>query len=57
MEARKLSPESQLRAPTAKEVNWIEASLKLLIRHAGQYAADPQREWSQLTMADLPKLD
>lgn len=53
-EARKLGPQSQLRAPTAQEVKWIEAALRLLIRRAGQYAADPQRAWPQLTMADLP---
>ena len=56
VEARKLSPQSQLRAPAAQEVRWMEAALRLLIRRAGQYAADPQREWPQLTMADLPEL-
>ncbi len=56
IEARKLGPQSQLRAPTDQEVRWIEAALRLLIRRAGQYAADPQRDWRQLTMADLPKL-
>jgi hypothetical protein len=55
-EARKFGPQSQLRAPTAQEVTWIEAALRLLIRRAGQYAADPQRDWPQLTMADLPEL-
>jgi hypothetical protein len=56
VEARKLSSQSQLRAPTAQEVKWIEAALRLLIRRVGQYAADPQRAWPQLTMADLPDL-
>lgn len=56
VEARKLGPQSQLRAPNAQEVKWIEAALRLLIRRAGQYAADPQRDWPQLTMADLPEL-
>jgi hypothetical protein len=55
-EARKLSPQSQLRAPTAQEIKWMEAALRLLIRRTGQYAADPQRDWPQLTMADLPEL-
>lgn len=56
VEARKLSPQSKLRTPTAQEVKWMEAALRLLIRRAGQYAADPQRDWPQLTMADLPEL-
>jgi len=55
-EVRKLTSESQLRAPTAQEAQWIEAALRLLIRRAGQYAADPQREWPHLTMKDLPEL-
>lgn len=55
-EARKLGPQSQLRDPTVQEVKWIEAALRLLIRRAGQYAADPQRAWPQLTMADAPAL-
>jgi len=56
VEARKLTPQSQLRAPTAQEVKWIEAALRLLIRRAGQYAANPQGNWPQLTIADLPDL-
>ena len=56
IEARKLGPQSEPRAPTAQEVKWIEAALKLLIRRAGQYAADSQRDWPPLTMADLPEL-
>jgi len=56
VEARKLTPQSQLRLPTAQETKWMEAVLRLLIRRAGQYAADPQKEWPQLTMADLPEL-
>jgi hypothetical protein len=56
VEARKLTPQSQLRAPTVQEITWIEAALRLLIRRAGQYAADPQRKWPQLTMSDLPEL-
>jgi hypothetical protein len=55
-EARKLGPQSRLRAPTAQEVKWMEAALRLLIRRVGQYAADPQRAWPQQTMANLPDL-
>jgi hypothetical protein len=55
-EARKLGPQIRLRAPTAQEVKWMEAALRLLIRRLGQYAADPQRAWPQLTMANLPDL-
>jgi hypothetical protein len=56
VEARKLAPQSQLRAPTAEEVKWIEGALRNLIRRVGQYAADSQRDWPQLTMEDLPDL-
>ena len=56
VETRKLTPQSQLRDPTPEEVKWIEATLRMLIRRAGQYAADPERDWPQLTMADLPEL-
>jgi hypothetical protein len=55
-EARKLNPQSQLRDPTAQEAQWIEVAPRLLIRRAGRYAADPQRERPQLTMKDLPDL-
>jgi hypothetical protein len=55
-EARKLGPQSQLRAPTAQEVKWIEAALRFLIRQVGRYAADPMRAWPHLTMANLPEL-
>lgn len=56
VESRKITPESALRAPTAEEVKWMEAALRMLIRRVGQYAADPQRPWPQLTMSDLPQL-
>lgn len=58
VEARKVTPQGQLRAPTDQEVKWIpEGALRCLIRRVGQYAAGPQRDWPQLTMADLPDLD
>ncbi len=56
VEARKLTQQSQLRAPTPQEAKWMESALRLVIRRTGQYAADPQKEWPQLTMADLPEL-
>jgi hypothetical protein len=43
VEARKLTPQSELRPPTDKEVTWIEAALRLIIRRAGEYAADPHK--------------
>jgi len=55
IEACKLSPQSQLRAPTPQEAKWMEGALRLLIRRAGQCAADPYSDWPQLTMADLPE--
>jgi hypothetical protein len=54
--ARKLDWQSELRPPTAEEVAWIEEAIKKLIRRAGEYAADPQKQWPQITMADLPVL-
>ena len=43
VEARKLTPQSELRPPTDQEVTWIEAALKLIICQAGEHAADPQK--------------
>lgn len=54
--ARKLTPQSELRPPDPQEVTWIKAALKRIIRRAGEYTADPQKAWSQITMSDLPAL-
>lgn len=54
--ARKLSQQSKFRPPNPQEVAWMEATLRRIIRRAGEYAADPQKQWSQITMADLPTL-
>lgn len=56
VESRKITPQSALRTPTDEEIKWIEEALRLIIRRVGQHAADPQRQWPQLTLADLPKL-
>lgn len=54
--ARKLTPQSELRPPNPQEIAWIEAALKRIIRRAGEYTADPQGAWPQVTMTDLPPL-
>ncbi len=54
--ARKLSSQSELRPPNPQEIAWTEATLRRIIRRAGEYAADPQKQWSQITMSDLPRL-
>ena len=56
VEARKLTPQSELRPPTEKEVTWIESALKLIIRRTGEYAADPHKAWRQAKMTHLPTL-
>ena len=38
------------------EVAWIEAVVRLLIQRAGEWAADRQTKWAQITMEDLPNL-
>jgi hypothetical protein len=46
------------RSLTPQEVKWLEEVVKKLIRRAGEYAADPQKQWRQITLADpdLPQL-
>ena len=56
VEVRKLTSESKLCSPTPEETKWIEEVLKRLIRRAGEYAADPQKQWPQITLAVLPPL-
>jgi hypothetical protein len=41
---------------TATEAAWLEAAIKLMIRRAGEIAANPTGQHQQITMADLPKL-
>jgi hypothetical protein len=54
--ARKLSEQSELRPPDPQEVAWIEAALRRVIRRVGEYVADPQEAWPQVSMSDLPAL-
>jgi hypothetical protein len=39
-----------------REKEWVEDAVRLLIYRAGQYAADPDREWPKITMKHLPQL-
>jgi hypothetical protein len=49
-EARKKKrSESQGRDPTPKERLWLEATVRILIKRAGEYAADPKRAWPEIT--------
>jgi hypothetical protein len=41
---------------TDREKEWVEDAVKLLIYRAGQYASDPDGEWPEITMKDLPQL-
>jgi hypothetical protein len=54
--ARKVERKSRHRAPTAQEVAWIEAVIKMIIRRVGEYAADSTAPWPTLSMRDLPPL-
>jgi hypothetical protein len=55
-EARKLDKLSKNRAPTTAEKLWIETTVRILIRRAGEVAHDAQRSQPQITMDDLPDL-
>jgi hypothetical protein len=52
--ARKLSRQSNHRALTAAETNWIESAVTTIIRRAGE--ADPQKSLPTIFMKDLPSL-
>jgi hypothetical protein len=39
---------------TAQEAAWLEAAVKMMIRRAGEIAANPTGPHPQITMADLP---
>lgn len=54
--ARKLEKTSQVRPHTAKEVAWVKAAVKALIRRKAEYDHDPSATLPQITMADLPQL-
>jgi hypothetical protein len=54
--ARKLESTSQVRAHTAKEVEWIKAAVKALIRRKAEYDYDPAATLPEIKMSDLPAL-
>jgi hypothetical protein len=54
--ARTAVPRHEQRDLTGQEKAWVEATVRALIRRMGEYAYDPDREWPQITMADLPSL-
>ncbi len=56
MGARKVAAQSENRPPKNSERRWIEGCVLVLIRRAGEQAADPQRQLPQINMADLPRL-
>jgi hypothetical protein len=54
--ARKLEKTSQVRPHTEKEVAWIKAAVKMLVRRKAEYDHDPTAKLPQVTMNDLPEL-
>jgi hexokinase len=46
----------QRQALTLKQREWLEAAVRALIKRAGQYAADPNKAWPEITNSDLPPL-
>jgi hypothetical protein len=56
VEARKWEKGGNLRDPTNEERTWSEATVRILIKRAGEYAADPDREWHEITKDNLPSL-
>jgi hypothetical protein len=54
--ARKWDPSNEPRELTKEEERWIERTIEWLIYRAGQYAANPERDWKKLTMEHLPDL-
>lgn len=54
--ARKLEKSSQVRPHTEKEVAWVRAAVKVLIRRKAEYDYDPTAGLRQITMGDLPAL-
>jgi hypothetical protein len=51
--ARKLEMSSQVRPHTPKEVKWVKAAVKMLIRREAEYDNDPTATRAQITMKDL----
>jgi hypothetical protein len=54
--ARKWVPGRSPQALKDQEIDWVESAVRMLILRAGQYAADPVREWPRITRAHLPEL-
>jgi hypothetical protein len=54
--ARKWDSASSPQPLTDREIEWVENAVRLLIYRVGQYAADPDREWTKFTMKDLPQM-
>ena len=54
--ARKLEKTSQVRPHTVKEVMWIKAAVKMLIRRKAEHDHDPAAARVQITLSDLPQL-
>jgi hypothetical protein len=54
--ARKLEMSSHVRPHTPKEVEWVKAVVKMLIRRKAEYDNDPTATRVQITMKDFPQL-
>lgn len=55
-EARKRHPSNTFSPLTDQQRTWIDATVRRLIRRAGEYAANPTNNHPVVTMADLPPL-
>ena len=53
---RKRVPGQTLRPHTPAEIVWMEAVIKRIIERVGEWAADPNEKWPQITMEELPRL-
>jgi hypothetical protein len=54
--ARKRFANQVLRDHTHAEAAWMDAVIKRIIQRVGEWAADPNAQWPQITMRDCPKL-
>jgi hypothetical protein len=54
--ARKRSSQSQNRSHTPAEKTWMDAVLRSMVRRLGEYAHDPARIFTPLSMNDFPPL-
>lgn len=52
-QARKFDWDATMIDLTDEELNWVEATVRILIRRKAEYDADPSAMLKQITMADI----